>query len=130
MLRRVLAEHQGDAKAALVQQAIARLVDLSDHAAPAEAAERSGDWRLLSAPNFSDGQQTASGKWQYTLGCLACDMFRPQDLPVQLTEIFQEMQSLPDGIQHTHNIVVHFQATRAGLPPIQGIVRNLGMSAR
>jgi hypothetical protein len=126
-LLRVLAEHQGDAKAALVQPAIARLVDLSDHTAPAEAAELAGNWRLLSAPNFPDGQQTASGKWQYTLGRLAFDMFRPQDLPVQLTEVFQEIQPLPDGSQQTHNIVVHFQATRAGLPPVQGVVRNLGV---
>jgi len=122
-----LAEHQGEVKAALVQQAIARLVDLSDHAAPADVTALPGYWRLLSAPNFPDGQQTASGQWQYTLGRLAFDMFRPQDLPVQLTEVFQEIQPLPDGIQHTHNIVVHFQATRAGLPPVQGIVRNLGV---
>ncbi len=122
-----LAEHQGDAKAALVQQAIALLVDLSDVSAPAYAPELAGCWRLLSAPNFPDGQLTDPGEWQYTLGRLAFDMFRPQDLSVQLTDVFQDIQPLPEEAKHTHNIVVHFQTVQVGLPSVRGIVRNLGV---
>lgn len=110
-----------------MQQAIARLVELSDSSAPAYAPELPGCWQLVSAPNFPDGQQTAAGAWQYTLGRLAFNMFQPQTLSVQLTQVWQDIQPLAAEHHYTHNIVVHFQTVRPGLPTVHGIVRNLGV---
>ena len=117
----------GEASAPEVQAAIARLADLNTQSASAHAPELLGYWRLVSAPNFPDGVRREDGTWQYTLGRLAFQMFQPQNLPVQLTQVFQEIHPIADGAQQTHNIVAHFQTARAGFTPVQGIVRNLGV---
>jgi len=126
-LREALSACDGDAYASPVREAIARLANLNTQSAAAHAPELLGCWRLMSAPNFPDGVRREDGTWQYTLGRLAFQMFQPQDLPLQLTQVFQDIQPLADGTQQTHNIVAHFQTWRAGLPPVQGIVHNLGV---
>jgi len=126
-LRKALSTCAGDACAPQVRTAIARLADLNTQSAAAHAPELLGCWRLISAPNFPDGVRREDGTWQYTLGRLAFQMFQPQDLPVQLTQVFQEILPIGDGAQQTHNIVAHFQTGRTGSPSVHGIIHNLGV---
>ena len=126
-LRRALAEHAGDTKHEAVMAAIHDLVQLNPTSAPARnVALRDGNWLLINAPNFPDGELQADGRYLYTLGRLAFNMFQPKTLKVAIDRVFQPILPIDDS-QRTHDIWVDFTIADDAVPPLKGIVRNLGV---
>lgn len=126
-LREAIAAQQGDPSHGAVARAIAALATLNPTPAPAHHPCLEGHWRLISAPSFPDGELRADGRYMYTLGRLAFNMFPPQDLKVVINQVFQPVVPIPDTGQYTHDILVHFTTLGDDLPPLRGIVRNLGV---
>ncbi|MDJ0705789.1 MAG: PAP/fibrillin family protein [Leptolyngbyaceae cyanobacterium MO_188.B28] len=126
-LRRTLADHAGDTKHKAVMAAIQDLVQLNPTSAPARnAALRDGNWLLINAPNFPDGELQADGRHLYTLGRLAFNMFQPKTLKVAIDRVFQPILPI-DDTQRTHDIWVDFTIADDAVPPLKGVVRNLGV---
>ncbi len=126
-LRQALQAHGGDPAQVPVAAAIERLVALNPTPAPAQATDRLvGDWRLVSAPSFPEGKPLADGRYSYTLGRLAFNMFQPQDMKLVINQVSQPVWPIADGPQHTHDIVVDFTTLDLEVP-LQGRVRNLGI---
>jgi hypothetical protein len=127
-LRETLAAHQGDPRQAAVAQAIAHLSSLNPTPAPARTpALLEGNWRLISAPRFPQGQRRADGTYAYTLGRLAFNMFSPQQLQVVIDQVSQPVFPVAGSPQRTPDIVVAFTTLSTEFPPLQGMVRNLGV---
>jgi|SRR5919202_1517066 hypothetical protein len=128
MLREALAAYGGDTKHEAVAAAIEKLVHLNPTAAPARSeALVDGQWLLISAPNFPNGERRADGKYVYTLGRLAFNMFQPTSLKIAIDRVLQPVVPVGDGQQRTHDIIVEFTTVDDYTPKLQGIVHNFGV---
>jgi hypothetical protein len=128
-LRAALAKHDGDPAPAEVAAAIARLETLNPTPCPARHPDMEGNWRLISAPNFPDGELQPDGTYAYTLGRLAFNMFAPQTLKVVIEEVSQPVLPIAGTSQLTHDIVVQFITVGQAGTSLRGLVRNLGVCA-
>ena len=127
-LRTVLSQHGGDTKHPLVVEAIATLADLNPTPAPARNIQlRDGTWLLINAPIFPGGQRLEDGAYRYTLGRLAFNMFQPQDLQVKIDRVLQPVLPIPERSQRSHDIITEFTLVETHAPPLQGMVKNLGV---
>lgn len=127
-LREALATYNGDPRHPVVAETIERLTRLNPTPTPARNSNLlEGNWQLISAPIFPGGTQLADGHYSYTLGRLAFNLFQPKDLPVIIEQVFQPVLPIGEGPQSTHDIVVNFTIASPPLPPLEGIVRNLGV---
>jgi hypothetical protein len=127
-LRDALSAYEGEPHHTEVAQKIADLVALNPVPAPALAEElRDGDWTLISAPSFPDGERRPDGTYCYTLGRLAFNMFQPRDLKVVINRVSQPVLPIAKGKQRSHDIVVEFTTVSKDTPTLRGIVRNLGV---
>jgi hypothetical protein len=127
-LRQGLAAHGGDPNHGAVATTIDQLTTLNPTAAPARQTDLlDGDWLLISAPNFPDGELRVDGTYAYTLGRLAFNMFQPKDLKVLINQVSQPVFPIEGTSQRTHDIVVQFTTLSEDFPPLQGLVRNLGI---
>lgn len=126
-LKSALARHAGDPDQPEVADAIAHLCQLCPVTAPTRHPDLQGHWQLISAPNFPDGELQADGSYVYTLGRLAFNRFQPRDLTVKIERVLQPVRPIADSTALTHDIEVHFQTSAEQVPPLNGIVRNLGV---
>lgn len=127
-LRDALVSHAGNTKHEAVIAAIDELAKLNPTAAPTRNESlMDGQWRLISAPNFPNGELQADGKYVYTLGRLAFNMFQPTKLKVALDRVMQPVIPIDNGEQRTHDIIVEFSTVDETTPQLYGIVRNLGI---
>ena len=127
-LKDVLATYGGNTKHEAVITAINQLVNLNPTVAPTRnEALLTGLWLLISAPNFPNGELQPDGKYVYTLGRLAFNMFQPVKLKVAIERVLHPIIPLDNG-QHTHDIIVEFITVDENAPQIKGIVRNLAIS--
>ncbi len=127
-LREALVTHAGDTKHEVVAQAIANLAGLNPTTAPTRShALMDGQWLLISAPNFPNGERRADGKYIYTLGRLAFNLFQPTPLKIAIDRVLQPVEPIGDGQQRTHDIIVEFTVVEPGQPPLQGVVHNFGV---
>ena len=127
-LREALATYGGDTKNEIVARAIEKLSSLNPTTSPALSAElMDSDWLLISAPNFPDGKQGEDGKYIYTLGRLAFNMFQPVELKLAIERVSLPIFVLENGPQRSYDILVEFTITDEKYPQLQGIVRNLGV---
>jgi hypothetical protein len=128
MLREALATYEGNTKHEAVIAAIERLVSLNPTVLPARSETlMDGRWLLISAPNFPNGEHRADGKYIYTLGRLAFNMFEPTSLKIAIDRVLQPVIPLGNGQQRTHDIIVEFTTVDENTPTLQGVVRNLGV---
>ncbi len=126
-LKKVLAAYGGNTKHETVTTAINQLANLNPTVAPTRnEALMDGQWLLISAPNFPNGELQADGKYVYTLGRLAFNMFKPVKLKVAIERVLQPVIPLENG-QRTHDIIVEFIIVDENFPQLQGIVHNLGI---
>ena len=127
-LREALATYGGDTKHEVVAQAIANLAQLNPTPAPARnEALMDGQWLLISAPNFPNGERRADGKYIYSLGRLAFNLFQPTSLKLAIDRVLQPVEPIGDGQQRTHDIIVEFTVVEPDQPPLQGVVHNFGV---
>lgn len=127
-LRQALTAHGGDTKHEAVAAVIRRLVDLNPTATPAHSgALLEGQWLLISAPNFPNGEQRTDGKYTYTLGRLAFNLFQPTKLKVIIDRVWQPVAPMGNDRQRTHDIIVEFTAVDEHFPSLQGTVHNFGV---
>ncbi|NES17674.1 MAG: fimbrial protein [Symploca sp. SIO3E6] len=127
-LRQVLTACGGNTKDKAVIAAIDNLHQLNPTKAPARSKKLLDDqWLLISAPNFPGGEQLADGKYAYTLGRLAFNMFQPLKLKLVIDQVLQPVLLLEDGEQQSHDIVIEFTTVDESFPQIRGIVRNQGV---
>lgn len=127
-LRQALAACGGNTKDKTVIAAIETLQSLNPTTAPAQSGSfMDNEWLLISAPIFPQGEQLADGKFAYTLGRLAFNMFQPTELKVVIDRVLQPVFLLDNGEQRTHDIVVEFTTIDESVPQLSGIVRNLGI---
>jgi len=127
-LREALMAHDGDPCHPAVADIIGNLATINPTPAPTQNSQLlNGNWQLISAPIFPDGQRLADGTYSYTLGRLAFNMFQPQDLTVVIQQIFQPVLPTEEPMQCTHDIVVDFAIAHPNTPPLRGTVRNLGI---
>ena len=128
MLREALAAYGGDTKHESVAAAISKLVHLNPTAAPTRSeALMDGQWLLISAPNFPNGELRADGKYVYTLGRLAFNQFQPTSLKIVIDRVLQPVVPVGEGQQRTHDIIVEFTTADENTPTLQGIVHNQGV---
>jgi hypothetical protein len=128
MLREALATYEGNTKHEVVAAAIEKLVSLNPTAAPAHSEElMDGQWLLINAPNFPNGERRADGKYVYTLGRLAFNMFQPTSLKLVIDRVLQPVIPIGNGQQRTHDIIVEFTTVDENTPTLQGITHNLGV---
>ncbi|MGH2414907.1 MAG: PAP/fibrillin family protein, partial [Microcystaceae cyanobacterium] len=127
-LREALVAYGGDTKHEVVAAAIERLCHLNPTTAPAHCGSLlDSEWLLISAPNFPQGEQREDGKFVYTLGRLAFNMFQPEDLKVVIDRVLQPVWPLANGEQHSHDILVEFTTIDERFPQQMGVIRNLGV---
>ncbi|MCM1981656.1 PAP/fibrillin family protein [Lyngbya confervoides] len=127
-LRNALTHCGGDPQQDAIAAALEDLVRLNPTPDPAQRFDLAqGNWRLISAPSFPDGERQEDGTYVYRLGRLAFNLFQPQDLRVQIDEVWQPVFPLGDRSRHSHDIVVTFTTLGTAGPPLQGQVRNLGV---
>ncbi|MBE9205002.1 fimbrial protein [Nostoc sp. LEGE 06077] len=127
-LRQALAACGGNTKDETVIAAIENLRSLNPNPAPTRNGKLlDSNWVLISAPNFPGGERLASGKFAYTLGRLAFNMFQPAKLKVVIDRVSQPVFLLGNGEQRSHDIVVEFTTADENYPQISGVVRNLGV---
>jgi hypothetical protein len=128
VLRQALAACGGNTKDEAVLAAISHLESLNPTTAPASSGKLlDSNWLLISAPNFPKGEQLPNGKYAYTLGRLAFNMFQPTALKLVIDRVLQPVLLLGDGEQRSHDIVVEFTTIDESLPQLRGIVRNQGV---
>jgi hypothetical protein len=126
-LRDVLQTYGGDTKHEAVATAIEQLISLNPTAAPTrQETLMHGNWVLINAPNFPDGERREDGKYAYTLGRLAFNMFEPKQLKLVIDRVSQPVIPTGNGQQRTHDIIVEFTTIDENTPTLQGIVQNLG----
>lgn len=127
MLREALASYGGDTKHEVVAAAIEKLVQLNPTPSPTRNESlMDGQWLLINAPNFPNGE-LRDGKYIYTLGRLAFNMFQPTSLKIAIDRVMQPVIPVGNGQQRTHDIIVEFTTIDENIPQLQGIVRNLGV---
>jgi len=127
-LREALAAHGGNTKQESVAVAIEKLVHLNPTAAPTRSdALMDGRWLLISAPNFPNGELRSDGKYVYTLGRLAFNLFQPTSLKIVIDRVLQPVVPVGEGQQRTHDIIVEFTTVDENTPTLQGIVHNQGI---
>lgn len=127
-LRQALAACGGNTKDKTVIAAIENLQSLNPTTAPAHSGSlMDSEWLLISAPNFPQSEQLADGRYAYTLGRLAFNMFKPTKLKVVIDRVLQPVVPLGNGELRTHDIVVEFTTIDESVPQISGIVRNQGI---
>lgn len=127
-LREALTTYGGNTKHELVAAAIEKLVSLNPTAAPARCeALRDGQWLLINAPNFPNGERRDDGKYIYTLGRLAFNMFQPTSLKIAIDRVTQPVLPVGNTQQRTHDIIVEFTTVDENTPTLQGIVHNFGV---
>ncbi|NET37471.1 MAG: fimbrial protein [Cyanothece sp. SIO1E1] len=128
VLREAIAIHGGNTNHEAVVAAIEKLTQLNPTATPARSeALLDSQWLLMSAPNFPDGRQQANGKYVYTLGRLAFNMFQPTHLQVVIDRVLQPVVPTGNGQQRTHDIITEFTTVNENIPTLQGIVYNFGV---
>lgn len=128
-LREALAAYDGDTKQEVVADAIAKLCSLNPTAAPTHSGSLlESEWILISAPNFPGGEKRQDGRFAYTLGRLAFNMFQPVNLKIVIDRVLQPVLPLDDTEKLTHDIVVEFTTVDEHLSQLKGIVRNLGIA--
>ena len=126
-LKDVLATYGGNTKHEAVITAINQLANLNPTVAPTRnEALMDGQWLLISAPNFPNGELQPNGKYVYTLDRLAFNMFQPVKLKVAIERVLQPVIPLDNG-QRTHDIIVEFIIVDKNFSQLQGIVHNLGI---
>lgn len=126
-LRQALADCGGNTKDQAVIAAIENLCRVNPTPAPAQSALQDGEWLLISAPNFPGGEKLPDGRYVYTLGRLAFNMFQPTGLKLTINRVLQPVFLLGNGEQRCHDIVVEFTTIDESVPQITGVVRNLGV---
>ncbi len=126
-LRKALATFGGDTKNEFVAAAIKKLSAPALAMAPDRYGSLlEGKWLLISAANFPDGEQRSDGKWVFTLGRIAFNMFQPIELKVVIDRVLQPVLSLA-GEQRSYDIIVEFTTVDERFPKLAGVVRNLGV---
>jgi PAP_fibrillin len=127
-LRQALAAVGGNTKDKAVLAEIEKLHQLNPTTTPARSGELlDSQWLLISAPNFPGGEQLSDGKFAYTLGRLAFNMFQPKELKLVIDRVLQPVLLLENGEQRSHDIVVEFTTISESLPKLSGIVHNQGI---
>jgi hypothetical protein len=127
-LRQALAAGGGNTQDETVLAAITNLQALNPTPAPADSGMLlDSEWLLISAPSFPQGEQLADGKFAYTLGRLAFNMFQPTKLKLVIDRVFQPVRYLGEGEKRSHDIVVEFTTIDESVPQLRGVVRNLGI---
>lgn len=127
-LREALATYKGNTKHEAVAAAIEKLVRLNPTAAPTRSeALMDGQWLLISAPNFPNGELREDGKYIYTLGRLAFNMFQPAKLKIAIERVLQPITPIENGQNRTYDIIVEFTTVDENIPTLKGIVHNLGV---
>lgn len=127
VLREALATYDGDTKHEVVAQAIANLAQLNPTTAPARNKVAEGQWLLISAPNFPNGERRTDGKYVYTLGRLAFNLFQPTPLKIAIDRVLQPVEPIGESQKHTHDIIVEFTIVEPDQPLLQGVVHNFGV---
>ncbi|MBC5797050.1 fimbrial protein [Sphaerospermopsis sp. LEGE 00249] len=127
-LRQILAACGGNTKDKNVIAAIENLQSFNPTTAPAQSGSlMDSEWLLISAPNFPQGELLANGKYAYTLGRLAFNMFQPTKLKLVIDRVLQPVFPVGNGEQRTHDIVVEFTTIDESVPQLSGIVINQGI---
>lgn len=118
----------GDTKNEEVVAAIEHLASLNPQSAPTENEKLlEGNWLLINAPNFPDRQNDTQGRYIYTLGRLAFNMFEPVKLKVEIERVLQPVFPTGKENEFTHDIVVEFKTIDENMPELKGIVKNLAV---
>ncbi len=129
-LKQALEEHDGDTNHKDVLSAIDRLVAFNPTLAPTKTDSlQFGEWILISAPNFPNGQKRADGKYEYTLGNLAFNIFEPTELKLVIDRVVQPVFALDTTEQLSHNILVEFTIVDEIANNLQGSIKNLGQAS-
>jgi hypothetical protein len=123
-----LANHGGDTKNEVVLAAIEKLASLNPTSAPTENSNLlEGNWLLINAPNFPDRQPDEQGRYVYSLGRLAFNMFEPVKLKIAIARVLQPVFPTGKENERTHDIVVEFETIDDHVPKLKGIVKNLAV---
>ena len=118
----------GDTKNEEVVAAIEHLASLNPQSAPTENEKLlKGNWLLINAPNFPDRQNDTQGRYIYTIGRLAFNMFEPVGLKVEIERVLQPVFPTGKENEFTHDIVVEFKTINEKMPELKGIVKNLAV---
>ncbi|MEA5510133.1 PAP/fibrillin family protein [Crocosphaera sp. UHCC 0190] len=127
-LRDALKIYDGDVKQAEVKGKIEQLCQLNPIVAPSHSHRlESKEWLLISAPSFPQGEKLPNGKYAYTLGRLAFNMFEPTNLKLVIDAVRQPVVLLGEGEKRSHDIVVEFTIIDEYFPSLKGVVKNLGV---
>ncbi|MGK7880728.1 MAG: PAP/fibrillin family protein [Crocosphaera sp.] len=127
-LKEVLKTYDGDVKNHLVKEKIEQLCQINPTIAPTHSNQlESAEWLLISAPSFPQGEKLADGKYSYTLGRLAFNMFEPTSLKLVIDSVRQPVVLLGEGEKRTHDIVVEFTIIEPNFPNLKGVVCNKGV---
>lgn len=101
-LRQALAAYGGNTKEQAVIAAIENLRLLNPNPAPTRNGKLlDNEWLLISAPNFPGGDRLTNGKFAYTLGRLAFNMFQPTNLKVVIDRVLQPVFLVGNGEQRS-----------------------------
>lgn len=126
-LYKALAEYRGNTKSEAVMTAVKQLAQLNPTVSPAKSESLlDNQWLLISAPNFPGGTLSEDGRYSYTLGRLAFNMFQPTQLKVVIERVLQPVTPI-EGQQRTHDIITEFTIQDDRFPKLQGIVHNFGV---
>ena len=126
-LREALKTYDGDVKNQKVKAKIEQLSQLNPIEKPTHSSLLESHWLLISAPSFPQGQKLSNGKYAYTLGKLAFNMFQPTNLKLVIDSVKQPVVLLGEKSKRSHDIVVEFNIIDELFPPLKGIVRNLAV---
>ncbi|MFW6296405.1 MAG: PAP/fibrillin family protein [Halothece sp.] len=127
-LKQALKDHDGDLKHSGVTQLIEKLVSLNPNPAPTEAQTLlEGNWKLISAPNFSGRIADEEHRYVYTLGRLAFNQFEPINLKIAIEKVFQPVFPTGNENEYSHDIVVNFKIIDENTPNLRGVIRNLAV---
>jgi hypothetical protein len=128
VLFEALKNNDGDTKNEAVVAAIEKLAFLNPNTSPTENSDLlEGNWLLINAPNFPNRQQDNQGRYIYTLGRLAFNMFEPVNLLVEIERVLQPVFPTGKGNERTHDIIVEFKTIDRNIPELKGIVKNLAV---
>lgn len=124
-LRQALVAGGGNTKDEAVIAAIDNLTRLNPTTAPARSETLlDSQWLLINAPNFPGGEQLSDGRFTYTLGRLAFNMFQPTQLKLVIDRVLQPVHLLENKQQRSHDIIVEFTTIDQSVPKLTGIVHN------
>ncbi|HEY9625238.1 MAG TPA: PAP/fibrillin family protein [Crinalium sp.] len=127
-LRSALETYEGNPKHEAVATLIEQLAQRNPTTAPTRnEALRDGEWLLISAPSFPGGERLEDGRYRYTLGRLAFNLFQPADLKLVIDRVLQPVLPIADSHKRSHDIIVEFAIADDRYPPLQGIVHNSGV---